>query len=385
MDVVVIGAGVVGVSIAVNLAQRGATVTVVDKDWPGAGTTSTSYAWVNANGKEPQSYFELNRAGLEAHHKLAAQGAAWLHIGGHVEFAADSAHQAHLRGRMERLAGRGYDVEEISPGRARDLLPDVIVPEDCNTIAYFPQEAHCYPLQYLSHLLSEADRLGVTVRGRAGVLALEEQGSGATVTLTDGSHLRADTVVSAVGRWSSEVAALAGAWLPMAHFTEPGGVTVGYLLETNPLPVRLDRLVTTPWLNVRPDGGGRLLIQALDLDSTADPSNVPSTKSALSERFLQRLRQVFRNTESATIRRVAVGQRAMPADGLTAVGRAPGRPWLYVVATHSGVTLAPILGDRVAGELLGQDEPMFADYRPSRFRAGEELRSPVSPRKPGEQ
>ena len=56
MDVVVIGAGVIGVSVAVELARRGAKVTIVESEWPGAGTSSTSYAWVNSNSKEPVSY-----------------------------------------------------------------------------------------------------------------------------------------------------------------------------------------------------------------------------------------------------------------------------------------------------------------------------------------
>ncbi|MDT7635737.1 MAG: hypothetical protein QOC83_25, partial [Pseudonocardiales bacterium] len=82
MHVVVIGAGVIGLSVATELARRGASVTVVEQEAPGVGTSATSYAWVNANNKEPRDYYELNLAGLEAHHRLARDAdGGWLVAG----------------------------------------------------------------------------------------------------------------------------------------------------------------------------------------------------------------------------------------------------------------------------------------------------------------
>lgn len=386
MQTVVIGAGVVGASIATGLARRGAQVTLVDRGPVGAGTSATSYAWVNSNGKEPDSYFALNAEGVRAHHRLAADGSDWLGAGGHVEIAVDEAHVRHLRGRMDRMVERGYPVEEIDPARARDLLPDVLVPDAAALVAYFREEAFVHPQLYLAHVLGQGLRAGVRLRTGDEVVALSGGDGGAQVTLADGTVLAADRVVSAVGRWTSDLAALAGTSVPMATYQEPGDLTVGYLLETDPVPVRLDRVVTTPWLNLRPSGGGRLLLQALDLDATADPEAVPGPDSPLAEEFLQRLRAVVPQAAGARIRRVLVGQRAMPADGLTVVGPAVDRDWLYVVATHSGVTLAPFLGEAVAAEVLGDGEDArFADFRPARFEGVAEIASPRTPRKPGEQ
>ena len=94
MHVVVIGAGIVGLTIATNLAERGASVTVLEQDAPGTGTTSTSYAWVNANNKQPESYYQLNLAGLQAHWRLAeAHHGDWIVPQGHLEYATDEAHE----------------------------------------------------------------------------------------------------------------------------------------------------------------------------------------------------------------------------------------------------------------------------------------------------
>jgi glycine/D-amino acid oxidase-like deaminating enzyme len=386
LHVVVIGAGMVGVSVAARLAERGARVTLVDRDEPGGGTTSTSFAWVNAGGKEPHPYFALNRAGLEAHHRLSDEGGNWLGRGGHVEIAVDEAHRTDLAGRRSRLVEYGYEAEAISVDRARELLPDVRIPHDAGLIVFFPREAHAFPLVYVGAMLERARAAGAEVRTGVAVTGLRgTHDAGAEVVLEDGTVLRADRVVAAVGRWSAELGALAGVSVPMRRFEGPGDITVGYLAETNPLPVRLERVVTTPWLNVRPAAGGRLLLQALDLDATADPHDVPSLTSPLAETLLRRLRAAVRGTEGARLEKLVVGQRAMPADGRTIASPAPEAAWLYIVATHSGVTLAPYLGEVVAEEVLGTPSPALEAFRLERFLAGRSLPEPSVPRRPGQQ
>ncbi len=387
MQIAVIGAGVVGVSVAARLAERGAEVTLVDQADLGSGTSGTSYGWVNANGKEPSPYFDINFAGLEMHRRLAADGGMWLGTGGHVEFAVDDAHRRRLSERLVRLSERGYDADEISRDRAAELLPDVRIPHDTQLIAYFSREAYAYPSLYLASMLGRARDAGTRVITGTGVAAFGPSPSGgAEVSLMNGTTLNADIVVSAAGRWTSDLLALSDARdIPMQNFSAPGDATVGYLAVTTPVPVRLTRLVTSPWLNVRPAGGGRLLLQALDLDVTADPGSVPGPDSDLARELLRRLARVVTNTEGARIERLDVGQRAIPGDGRTVVGRALETPWLYIVATHSGITLAPYLGEGVAAEVNGEDWPSFAPFRPGRFVDGSAFAATGAPRHPGEQ
>jgi len=67
---------------------------------------------------------------------------------------------------------------------------------------------------------------------------------------------------------------------------------------------------------------------------------------------------------------VTLGFRPMPTDGFPIVGAVPGTADLYVTVSHSGVTLAPILGEHVTRELLdGQHVEELAPYRPDRFAA----------------
>ena len=385
MKVVVVGAGIVGVSIAVELAKRGAEVTIAERDSPGSGTSSTSFAWVNSNNKEPSSYYELNLAGLEAHAKLAATGASWLQTTGHIEFATQLPHVNDLRERTHRLRERGYEVESISADRVRELASDVIIPDDCHSAVFYPRESHCFPSLYIDNMLDQAALLGVSLRRNGEVRELAPVGRGARVTFSDGSSMFADYVISAAGRWTNQIAELAGVPPVMAEYERPGDVTVGYLATTNPLPVTLDRIITSPRLNIRPAGDGRLLLQALDLDVQADPFDVPATDSVTAQEFISRLNYVVKNTDRAVISSLKVGQRAMPSDGHSVIGASAMAPWLYLVATHSGVTLAPMLGTAVAGEIFGEPEPLFVDFRPDRFFGQGELPKPHVPRRPGEQ
>ncbi|HYZ52985.1 MAG TPA: FAD-dependent oxidoreductase, partial [Streptosporangiaceae bacterium] len=60
---VVIGAGVLGVCVAVRLAEAGIRVTLLEQDQPGRAATRSSFAWLNANEKAPRAYHDLNYAG----------------------------------------------------------------------------------------------------------------------------------------------------------------------------------------------------------------------------------------------------------------------------------------------------------------------------------
>lgn len=386
--VVVVGGGIVGLSIALGLAQRGAAVTVLEAKTLGSGTTSTSYAWVNANGKEPDSYYAINQAGIQAHRAFAAEAkpaGQWFFGTGHVEIAADKSHEHDVRRRAAVLLRRGYPAEEITAEQALQLEPGLSLPPDPRAIFYFPEEGHVYPTLYAAEVALRLQATGVQIIENAPVSGFDPAGEGVTVRTEDGGTYPADRVVVAAGRWTHQVAQLAGGKVPLASYTEPGDVTVGYLARTNARPVKLSRLLTTPWLNARPEGGGRLVIQALDLDATAEPGNVPATDSPLAREFLSRLRAILPASSGARIDELLVGQRVMPADGKTIASEVPGAQWMYAVATHSGVTLAPFLGRAVAGEVLGEPEPLLQDFRLTRFAGGAPEALPRGPRKPGEQ
>ena len=103
MKIAVIGAGIVGASIAYHLAKRHAAVTLIDKDIPGSGASSHSFAWINAGAKSPSSYHDFNRRSLEMWERFAQQldadvGLRW---GGKVSWEATPQRARELRKRVK--------------------------------------------------------------------------------------------------------------------------------------------------------------------------------------------------------------------------------------------------------------------------------------------
>jgi len=362
--VVVIGAGVVGASAAYRLAAHGAPVTLVDQATPGSGTTSTSFAWLNANNKPPAAYHVLNVAGIEAHSRLGVDlgGAPWLHPTGNVYCAVGAPAAGALSDHVAALQRLAYPAQLIDRPDAQALEPHVQWPLGADVaLAHFPLEGWADGPLLVRSLVSAAQALGATMHTGDGVTALELAGDCVTgIRLASGTRLAADNVVIAAGRWSNRVAALAGCLLPLAP-------TCGLLAVTAPLQHCPRGVVHAPGVHFRPEGDGRVVLQDDGTDALVDPTTPRDPNLPACRELWRRACAYLPELAGAFIAEARVGIRALPADGYPVVGFAPGMPNLYLAVTHSGMTLGPLLGEVVASELLGDPlDPRLASFRPDR-------------------
>lgn len=356
--IAVIGAGVLGSAVAAELAVRNADVTIFDADRPGSGTSGLSFAWVNSSSKEPAGYHDLNVAGMAVHRRQTDEGWDAFVPTGRLAYATDPTEVVDLAATVERLVGRGYPAELISADRARELEPTMIIPGGMEPVGWFPSEGHCWPDRLIRRQLDIAGDHGARFRYGEPVRAIE----GGRVMIDSGPE-DFDHVVLAIGRWTQPLAATAGITVPMVDPDAAGGATVGYLAETGPVSPAPSRVIMTPRLHLRPAASGGLLLQALDLDHSAAPrSPVPDR---IQREFEARLAELLPDPPPVIM--VRVGQRSLPADGLPVTGFGDAEGKVYVLASHSGVTLAPLLGELVAGEVLGQLSAELEPYRPNRF------------------
>jgi D-hydroxyproline dehydrogenase subunit beta len=349
--VVVIGAGIVGAAVAAGLTRRGARVTVLEERFPGAGTTATSFGWVGAATSDSEPYFTLTHAAVHAHHALGSDA---FRPTGHLEWASSRVDQEELNRRVDWLAARDYAVERLTPERATELEPGLTPCPDGTEYVLFPEEAHVFPARLLGRLLAEARAGGAEVETGVAVREVRSGAAGANVVLADGGVRTADIVISCVGRWTGMLLDL-----PMLV---PGAGTSGYLATTSPLPVPLSRVLSADRLCVRPEGGGRLLLRAGDLDAGADPALPPAHR--VGAELLARLSEVLTGTEGAHIEQVQVAPHTAPARGRTVAGFVDDAEHVYAVVTRDGVTLAPLLADLVAGEVYGAESAMLGPFRP---------------------
>ena len=369
--IAVIGAGVLGLAAALELARQGAQVTVFDKRFPGSGTSQISYGWVNANGKDPASYHQLNAAAIDEHKRWQAEHpvtAPWLLETGTLEWAADAATLRQLEQRVSKLRVRSYPSQMIDRATLQAALPELRLDPRISQAWFFPSECLLYPSLFIARMLAGLRALGGQLVCQNEVTTLTASERGVTLTLASGDQWQGDQLVLATGRWSGELLAQCGIELAMTDASRADPAACSFLAHTQPLPIQLNCNIITPELNVRPDGGGRLMLQALDLDQHADPARPVATEGMIGNELLRRLRRMFANSDDARIERIEVGQRSRPADGLPVVGYVSGLARVYLMASHSGMTLAPLLGRLVAQEMMsGVRSAMLADFAPDRL------------------
>ena len=366
--VVVIGAGIVGASIAWRVASRGARVTIIDRAEPGSGASSHSFAWVNAGAKEPVGYHNLNRRSLEMWPRFAdALGEdVGLRWGGKVSWENDADAAQRLRERVHQLQSWGYPSRLVSREELQELEPSLSIGA-VTAADYNENEGQVEPQLVVDACLKRLRDLESSVVSGVEVIGFHQdaQSRVASIQTTDGDF-DADVVVVAAGTATTAVAAMTGVYVPQAE-------SPGVVIRTSPMPPLLRNVpvVYAPPLedgrreiHLRQCPDGRLMIGEGDQESLAEDDS-----QAHADDLLARACQHLPGLAGATAVPVPVGWRPMPLDGYPVMGFSPDTPNLYVALTHSGVTLAPALSQLAALEICedARADGVLGPYRPERF------------------
>jgi glycine/D-amino acid oxidase-like deaminating enzyme len=361
LKVAVVGAGIVGSSVTYRLSEGGAEVVLIDGAKPGSGTTSTSFAWVNANNKLPREYFELNLAGMREHERLHDEiGGGWLHSTGNLIQAQDE-EKANLEKRVERLRSWSYAAEMLPASTVNEKLePEAVFPNPKTRVAYFPEESWADAPALTRTLVQAASRNGASMVFGNAVRGIEVGGDGVALSLENGDTIRADAVVNATGASAASVAGIVGRKLPLDVFR-------GLLIRVAVAGEPLRHLMHTPHINLRPDGPGYVLLHHDSVDERLT-DDFAGKEDPLCAELLERGRRALPALAEAEVVEARFGLRPVPADGHSCVGALSGIPGYYEAVTHSGVTLGPLVGSLLAREILtGEVDPLIAPFRPDRF------------------
>ena len=388
-DAVVIGAGIVGAGAAFALARRGSRVALLDAgpigSTPGetGGTSRASFAWLNATAKiDGEDYHRLNADGLAHYRTLArefGEGRLGLHPTGMIAWAdpGDEARRHALRAQVARLREWSYPVTPLDEGGLRALEPHVdFAPGAEGLLAW--ADAWLDVPRAVDLLCEQVRRGRGTVvsgeRGRVAGLLRDETGAVRGVE-AGGARLTAPVVVAALG---PDTEAALRTWLgPGEVGNRPFlGRRPGLLVDTPDTgPFRLVRHVLYSGDNafhLRPGPSGGLRIGSED----ADPeSEAPGDAAARAVALLVRARALLPGlgggapvehlARESTVR---IGVRPVPVDDRTIASPIAGAPGLYVIATHSGVTLGPWVGRLAAEEITsGRMPEQLAPFRFDRF------------------
>lgn len=357
--VIVIGAGILGAAIGYELAKRGAEVTILDRTGPAAGATGNSFAYLNASTKSSsRPYFTLNWLGMAGWRAWQQETGAILPLkwGGAVFWRDTAAGAAELARSLDAVRGWGYAGQSVDGDHLRRLLPTATVAGEPSG-AFFPEEGSVDPAEAVAALLARAKQLGAKTIFPADVSGLVVKDGQIRGVRTREGELPADAVVLAAGLGSQALAQGLGVALPLTS-------SPGILIHTRPQPKLLDRLAFAPHSTFRQTLDGQIIASASGHEGAGGAGDPAEIGRAILKNAAEYLPQI----RDAKIDRVTVGQRVLPGDGFPVVGFAPNIGQLYVAVTHSGVTLAPVIGRWAATEILdGATVDLLNGFRPARF------------------
>jgi len=351
-QVVIIGAGIIGASIAYHLQRDGAQVTVIEAIQAGGVATRNSWAWINASWGNPEPYFRLRHQSMKLWRELSDSlpGLAVNWCGGLLWDAPIG----ELETYVTQHRAWGYDIRAVDGAEAARLEPGLGAPPEF--AVHVAEEGVIEPLVAAATLLAAAKDAGAELVVGETAQEITRQGSRATGVITDQRRITADHVVIAAGTMTAALAASAGVRLPV---TSPPGL----LATTTVQPKLLNGLVMAPEMHVRQMADGRLIAGA---DFGGSDPGADADKAA--QDLVATLRRFFGGRPEIRLEAYTIGHRPMPADSFPAVGPAPGLEGLSIAVTHSGITLAPVIGAALSAEILSaREEPLLAPYRPGRF------------------
>lgn len=351
------GAGIVGANLAYQLAKRGAAVTIIERDMPGAGATSKSFAWINATfSKQPWSYYQLNRLGMIGWRQLEREVDLPVRWGGSVEWYPGEKEARELRESVKAHQKWGYPVATIDLERLKALEPHVS-PGSVAGASHSEDEGHVDPVGATEALLRGAAGYGARIRSGTTITGLDVQQDRLRAVKTGSGDVPADVLVIACGTDTPRVASMAGIRVPLKD-------SPGVLVHTTPLPALLERVVLAPGAHMKQKPDGRI-VTGVGFGGT--PTKDSSREGG--ERFLRGAAAgVLSALGKAELDTVTLGWRPLPQDEYPIIGFAPGRRDIYITVMHSGVTLSPFVGRAASVEILdGVDIEPLAPYRLARF------------------
>jgi sarcosine oxidase subunit beta len=381
-DAIVIGAGVIGVSIAYHLAALGArNVVVLDRGAVGAGTSSQSSGILRTHYSVPENV-ELARRSWRVFDSFAAyldddEASAGLVKCGYLIAAPDGPKLAPLREALLAQQAQGIVVHLLSAPDAALRLP-ICRFDDAALIGFEPEAGFADAYLVASAFARAARRRGVKIVEGVEVEGLVREDGRVVGVETSRERFTGATVVSAQNIWARDIERWTGIATPVRAERHGVLALAGAESYTFAMPVYKD-LGSPGMLYCRSYGGTHMLVSEGGAGETlAEPDNeqgdIPVDDVL---RVGAQVAERFPSYADAGLASSWTGVYDVTPDWNPVLGRLPDVPGLVVAYGFSGhgFKLSPAVGRVLAQEVLGlPTDVSLAPYAHERFRSGKLLR-----------
>jgi glycine/D-amino acid oxidase-like deaminating enzyme len=373
-DVVVVGAGIVGAACAYYLARAGLAVAVAERGTVASGTTGGGEGNILVSDKEPGPELELARLSHRLWRELAADlgPGAELDLKGGLVVAASPAQRAELDRFAAAQAAAGVRTEAAGPADLRALEPHLA--DGLAGGVYYPEDMQVQPVTAAALLLRRAREAGAELLFRQEVTGLSVAAGRVTGVRTAAGELGAGLVVNAAGPWAGELAARAGAPLPVLPRR-------GLIVVTEPLPPLIrHKVYTADYVANVASGSAGLELSTVIEGTASGPVLIGASRERVGfdrtsslqvvGMLADRAARLFPVLAQVRAIRFYRGFRPYCPDHLPVIGADERLAGLLHACGHegAGIGLAPATGRLIAQLATGQPPDLpLAPFAPGRF------------------
>ncbi len=362
-DFLILGGGVIGLSVAYHLVKQGASVTVLDAGEPGqASSAAAGMLAPLAEAAEPGPFLDLALDSLRRYHAFVADlgdtGGQDVSIQGPgmLRVARTDAEEAALCRSLSWQSSLGLPLHRLAGAEARRMEPALA--GDVQAAVLSSSERHIEPRRLLAALTAACRRQGVEILPSRPVTGLETAEGRAHAVLSGPIRHTFGTLVLAAGAWSRPLGQCLGFDVPVSPLR-------GQILALGPQsPAPFSHTIYTHGAYLVPRADGRIIAGATEERA----GFAVATDDAAIAGLCAEASALVPTLAGWPLHSAWAGLRPVSADGLPLLGRVPGWDNVHVATGHgrNGILLTPITGALLADHLL-HDAPPPAAFDPTRF------------------